>query len=112
MTTEAFPSGGSAANHVEIDLPTGLPKLSIELLPEEDKPQRKHTPFLDQAHIHRLGLNVLPSDMAARVSAVRVATVYNTTCWFYSNVLPLALVIRTSACPCVVYQFSVVYTHV
>ena len=76
MTTEAYrpgPCGGSAANnHVEIDLPTGLPKLSIELLPEEEKPQRKHPPLLDYIHRLPVGLHVSPAEMAARVSAVRV----------------------------------------
>jgi hypothetical protein len=71
MTTEAYrpgPCGGSAANnHVEIDLPTGLPKLSIELLPEEEKPQRKHPPLLDYIHRLPVGLHVSPAEMAARL---------------------------------------------
>jgi len=47
--TESEENPHLPANHVEIDLPTGLPKLSIEHLPdcEEERPARKSVTFLD-----------------------------------------------------------------
>lgn len=46
--TESEENPYLATNHVEIDLPTGLPKLSIEHLPEceEERPSRKSVSFL------------------------------------------------------------------
>lgn len=60
-----------ANKHVEIDLPTGLPKLSIELLPdiepeEYDSSHRKHS----------LRIPAHPADMAGKVSTVYTCT-YN-----------------------------------
>lgn len=60
----------------EIDPPTGLPKLSIELLPEEDVRTWDHSHF-SQERFHRLPvIHPGPVDMANKVSAVSVCMLY------------------------------------
>lgn len=68
-TTDAY-NYPPANKHVEIDIPTGLPKLSIELLPDTEPEEygtshRKHSLRIDRMYVH-------PADMAGKVSTVCV----------------------------------------
>lgn len=72
MTTEAtYNYPYRANNHVEIDQPTGLPKLSIELLPDTEPDEYRQYGLAARNHslwdpyIH-------PVDMAGKVSKVCV----------------------------------------
>lgn len=50
----------------EIDLPTGLPKLSIELLPDSEEDERRWSKYSRHDHLDRLPV-VRQEDMAAKV---------------------------------------------
>lgn len=60
-TTDATYNYPQGNKHVEIDLPTGLPKLSIELLPDIEPEEYGSS--------HRKHLYVHPTDVAGKVSA-------------------------------------------
>lgn len=79
-TSDATYNYPQANKHVEIDIPTGLPKLSIELLPDTEPEEygvshRKHSLRNDRMYVH-------PTDMAGKVSTVY--SMYNFV--FYSSI--------------------------
>lgn len=68
MTTEA--EKNYPHNHVEIDLPTGLPKLSIELLPDAEEDNRLRRLDLPSPLAQAYSRGHIHVDMASRVSRV------------------------------------------
>ena len=63
---------------IEIDLPTGLPKLSIELLPDGEEEERRWSKYPRHDHCNRLPVR---QEVMAQAAKVRASSFWGAGRW-------------------------------